>query len=115
MSILSEAKYPDNARRIAFFDEVVAAGASAARRPVGRGRRQSALHLQWRLDAGSRSKAFPIRRPDQWPDVIFRAIGPGYFGTMGIPLVRGRDFNDQDTLEPPRRGRERKDGEVLLA
>jgi len=31
--------------------------------------------------------------------VIFRAIGPGYFSTMGIPLVGGRDFNDQDTLD----------------
>jgi predicted permease len=33
---------------------------------------------------------------DQWPNVIYRAIGPGYFSTMGIPLIRGREFTDQD-------------------
>ncbi|HKU73019.1 MAG TPA: ABC transporter permease [Pyrinomonadaceae bacterium] len=29
-------------------------------------------------------------------------IGPGYFQTMGIPLLQGRDFNAQDTEDHPR-------------
>lgn len=29
-------------------------------------------------------------------------IGPGYFKTLGTPLVAGRDFNEQDTLRSPK-------------
>ena len=43
-------------------------------------------------------EGIPDPPPDQWPDVIYRATGPGYFNTMGIALVRGRDFNDEDTM-----------------
>ena len=44
-------------------------------------------------------EGIPDPPPDQWPDVIYRAIGPGYFSTMGIPLVSGRDFTDQDKAD----------------
>jgi len=30
------------------------------------------------------------------------AISPGYFRSLGIPLVAGRDFNEQDTLGAPK-------------
>lgn len=31
----------------------------------------------------------------------FNRAGPGYFRTMGTPLIAGRDFNDGDTLSSP--------------
>ena len=46
----------------------------------------------------------------QWKDddkkyVDMNAVGPGYFETVGIPLIAGRDFRDEDnppySLDPP--------------
>jgi putative ABC transport system permease protein len=95
---LSEVKYPDRERRAAFFDEVI-------RRVRALPGIQSAavagnLPLTYNGDSMNISvEGVPDPPPDQRPDVIFRAIGPGYFGTMGIPIVRGRDFTDQDNAD----------------
>jgi len=36
------------------------------------------------------------RKPDEEPWVDFNSVSPGYFETLGIPLIAGRDFRDQD-------------------
>ena len=95
---LSEVKYPDRERRAAFFDEVI-------RRVRALPGVQSAavagnLPLTYNGDSMNISvEGVPDPPPDQRPDVIFRAIGPGYFGTMGISIIRGRDFTDQDKAD----------------
>ena len=92
---LSEVKYPDRERRVAFFDEVI-------RRVRALPGVQSAaiagnLPLTYNGDSTIVSaEGIPDPPPDQQLDVIFRAIGPGYFDTMGIPITRGRGFTDYD-------------------
>src|SRR5438552_6795731 len=92
---LSEVKYPDRDRRAVFFDEVI-------RRVRALPGLQSAavagnLPLTYNGDLMNISvEELPDPPPDQRPDVIYRAIGPGYFGSMGIPIIRGRDFTNHD-------------------
>ena len=42
------------------------------------------------------------RPPEARPTSNFYAISPGYFATMQIPMLRGRDFTDADRGDQPR-------------
>jgi putative ABC transport system permease protein len=88
-------KYPDRERRATFLDEMirrvralpgVQSAAVASDLPLTFNGNSTIISVEGSPDP-------PI---DQWPDVIFRAIGPGYFDTMGIPIIHGRDFADHD-------------------
>ncbi|HME07346.1 MAG TPA: FtsX-like permease family protein [Bryobacteraceae bacterium] len=39
--------------------------------------------------------------PDEQPTVDYNEVGPGYFATMGIPLVEGREFTRADNETAP--------------
>ncbi|MGB8458959.1 MAG: ABC transporter permease [Candidatus Acidiferrum sp.] len=44
-----------------------------------------------------------VRGPgEEDPRSQFRTVSPGYFGALGVPILEGRDFNDQDraNVEP---------------
>lgn len=97
---LSEIKYPDREHRSPFFDEVL------RRVRALPGVRSAAIGGNLPLTHNGDSmyiavEGIPDPPPDQQQDVIYRAVGPGYFSTMGIQLVRGRDFTDNDTSETP--------------
>ncbi len=43
----------------------------------------------------------PPSRPGESPNAIYRVTLPGYFRTMGITLLRGRDISQSDSMEAP--------------
>jgi putative ABC transport system permease protein len=43
----------------------------------------------------------PLPKPGETPTAAYRVVLPGYFHTMGIPMLRGRDVADTDRLGTP--------------
>jgi len=44
----------------------------------------------------------PTPKPGEAPAATYRVVFPGYFATMRIPILRGRDFTDADRVGTPR-------------
>src|SRR5205814_8988090 len=96
--VLRQLQYPDKQRRAPFYDGVIR---RVAHLP---GVESVAFggNLPFTYSGGSIVIAIegrPDPPPDQRPDVVTRVISPGYFHTMGIPLVQGRDFTAQDKID----------------
>jgi predicted permease len=43
----------------------------------------------------------PKPRPGESPSGVYRMVTPGYFGTMRLPLIRGRDVSETDNATAP--------------
>jgi putative ABC transport system permease protein len=98
--VLPEPKYREFERRSAFYTDLVQRVESLA------GVRSAAVTTNLPLYRQGNSISIGIEgRPDPPPGqeliVVTRIISPGYFDTMSIPLLRGRQFTDQDTGTSP--------------
>ncbi len=88
-------KYPEPLKRLAFFQQtleriralpgVVSAGA-VGELPLGGGVRSATFAIEGRQTGPN----------EALPHSDIRTITPGYFQTMKIPLLKGRDFTEQD-------------------
>lgn len=91
-------RYPEDAR-VQFIDRVlenlrttpgVTAVAAAMPLPLtGEG-------MQISFDIEQRHKP-----PSEWPSANTAIVTPGYFSTIGTPLIAGRDFTDRDDEDAP--------------
>ena len=97
---LPPARYP-MPRRIAFFRELnstINALPGVTKAGIGSGIPFGAGNLTQSpfLAPGS-----PILPPDTAVPIDWRTVSPGYFATLGIPLMRGRDFTEADVTGAP--------------
>ncbi len=62
----------------------------------------SHLPLAFEISTTRLAAAGETAEPDEWPRVDGATVGPGYFETLRVPLLRGRTFNAGDTEDTPR-------------
>jgi putative ABC transport system permease protein len=97
---LTPLKYPDHARREAFYTELinnvealpgVKSAAVASQIPL----------IKQGDSVGVIFEGRPLPEPGKENIVATRVVSPRYFETMGIQLLRGRVFNNQDRIGSP--------------
>jgi putative ABC transport system permease protein len=97
---LPESAYPEEPRRTAFFRELL------TRLEALPGVRRAGAVMGIPLGGLSYVLSFEVEGrpklpPAQQPSMQVRVATPGYFETMGIPLVRGRSLQPQDAADAP--------------
>lgn len=97
---LSPARYPEDRQQAAFFHEALERlqslpGIQAAGATTG-------LPLTLNL-SGTDFRIEGRPEPEAGKEMMIhtRSVSPGYFGTLGITLIKGRDFSDRDKSGAP--------------
>ena len=98
---LSSSKYPEDRQQAAFFQEALErlqslTGVKSAGVTTG-------LPLTLTV-SGSDFRIEGRPEPEAGKEMIIntRSVSPGYFGTLGIGLIKGRDFSDRDKSDAPK-------------
>jgi putative ABC transport system permease protein len=98
--VLPEVRYADKEQRGVFYRELirrvetlpgVVSAAVATNLPLTESGNSVGVSIEGRADPA----------PDRVPIVITRIISSRYFETMGIPLLKGRAFTEEDKAESP--------------
>jgi putative ABC transport system permease protein len=96
--VLPELRYSDKEKRGVFYRELIrrveilpgaVSAAVATNLPLTETGNSVGVSIEGRADPA----------PDRVPIVITRIISPRYFETMGIPLLKGRAFTEEDKTE----------------
>jgi predicted permease len=97
---LPRAKYKEGEQRAAFYKNLIARVSSLP----GVEAASATATVPLSGDGWGRSltvEGFPVLPLGQAPMIQHTVVTPGYFRTMAIPLLAGRDFNDADAKDSP--------------
>lgn len=95
---VTRAKYPTEQHVTSYYDRLMTRVRSVAgvtnvgmisMLPFSEGRLSGPVYIEGRAD-------------NDWVGANSRIVTPGYFSAMGIPLLRGRDFSEQDRADTSR-------------
>ncbi|HKU72377.1 MAG TPA: ABC transporter permease [Pyrinomonadaceae bacterium] len=98
--VLPDSKYERMAQRSAFYSELTQRLQSIPGVKSAAVTTNLPLYLQGNSISIS-IEGRPEPPPGQEPIMVTRMISPGYFDTMSIPLLKGRQLTDQDTDTSP--------------
>ena len=99
---LSRERYGDNARQLQFYNNL------ASRLPSIPGAGAAAITDSLPPYGASRNRLFASIQVEGRPPfskgtggmVLWRYVSPGYFATVGVPILKGRAFSAEDTTAP---------------
>lgn len=98
--VLPRPKYKPFAKRAAFYNDLIQRVQSLAGVTSAAVTTNLPLYRQGN-SIGIGIEGQPDPPPGQERIVVTRIVSPGYFDTMGIPLLRGRQFTEQDNETTP--------------
>ena len=99
---LPQPRYPQDQSKIAFESRLlekirslpgVVGAATASPAPIGA--------IPMRFENEFRIAGRPEPEPGSMPVARYNRVGPGYFRTLGVPLLRGREFAPSDDAGAP--------------
>ena len=101
---MPEKKYPDKNRQAAFYEQLIArVSALPGVQATGASSNVPFSYAHFGFPSGSfKIEGQPPYQPGQEPDTVYFSVSPDYFKAMGIQLLRGRLFTEQDTRGAPR-------------
>jgi len=97
---LPPAAYPQGHHRIAFFDRLLQS-LDALPEITSAGMTQS-LPMRGDYVLSFTIQGQPAPKPNEEPSANYRVVSPGYFETIGIPLLRGRTVTERDGEKAPK-------------
>ena len=97
---LSESRYPEAHQQVAFFQKTLEQVAALP------GVKSTAVTTGLPLTLSLEGSDFRIEgqpEPESGKEMIIfkRSVSPGYFGALGTPLIKGREFSDRDEENAP--------------